>query len=166
LVPTIPDIPEGAALAATGSSVRAAALRYAMEQARQRQAAQTQIVGSSGVARAGRMALAAFFCFHYGMFWFVHGIFIFTLPRSEAAGAVGGSETPSDRSVGRTSRVAARLFLSHGASFLFNYIGRGEYVTRTPAARWGALRPRRDPAPDDHLRRVRVGLSARRSGRW
>ena len=30
------------------------------------------------------------------------------------------------------------LFLSHGASFLFNYIGRGEYLTASPTRQMGA----------------------------
>jgi hypothetical protein len=34
--------------------------------------------------------------------------------------------------------AALALFLSHGASFLFNYIGRGEYLTASPTRQMGA----------------------------
>ena len=33
---------------------------------------------------------------------------------------------------------AIALFLSHGASFLLNYIGRGEYLTASPSGQMGA----------------------------
>ena len=35
--------------------------------------------------------------------------------------------------------AALALFLSHGASFLFNYIGRGEYLTASPTRQMGAV---------------------------
>ena len=31
-----------------------------------------------------RIGLAIFFAFHYGIFWLVHGIFVFTLPLAPA----------------------------------------------------------------------------------
>src|SRR4029079_10475578 len=36
--------------------------------------------GASTVGPASKAATAAFFVVHYGVFWVVHGIFVFTLP--------------------------------------------------------------------------------------
>jgi hypothetical protein len=47
------------------------------------------------------------------------------------------------------------LFLSHGASFLFNYIGRASTSPRRRPARWRPVRPRGRPPSDDPARRLR-----------
>ena len=195
VLPTVvPPMPESAAWAASGGDpVKASNLRAAWEQARQAQqraldaaaAARSsptpgsssssttsvfsgvrvfgQPVGGSG----GRVGLAIFFLMHYGIFWFVHGVFIFSLPMFfGGAGAFGGFGSgavdcvPGDLLIGPDgfpmpldaascggfgeivwSNVvigAIVLFLSHGASFLFNYVGRGEYLTKSPMSQMGA----------------------------
>ena len=97
-----------------------------------------------------RAGLAIFFLVHYGIFWLVHGIFVFTLPMfsgigsafggvagcdgqifpepGEIPGAIGGVASCAASAFGEIAWGsvligAAALFLSHGASFLFNYIG-------------------------------------------
>jgi hypothetical protein len=76
-----------------------------------------------------------FFCLHYGMFWLVHGVFVlFALPAMwEQMGA--GSGTASLVSILWAIPV---LFLSHGASFLFNWWWGGERLTSTPSREMGA----------------------------
>jgi hypothetical protein len=135
----------------------------------------TRVLGPRAAARLAaipRTGLAIFFLFHYGMFWLVHGIFVFALP-AFAGGALGGGALgggafggafgggslgdpfggvgvsdicldpggfPIDCAGGAFGEViwssvligAVALFLSHGASFLLNYIGRGEYLTANP----------------------------------
>lgn len=190
VLPTVvPPIPDDAALAASGwNPTRAAKLRAAWDDARAAQqraldaadaadspsAADATPAGSFGirvfgrpvVGAAGRTAMAMFFCLHYGIFWFVHGVFIFTLPLFFGSGLLkptchgllpevepGAVGTPDFAAVCGSafgeivwSNVllgAVVLFLSHGASFLFNYLGRGEYLTtsaiRQTAAPYGRV---------------------------
>jgi hypothetical protein len=98
--------------------------------------------------------MALFFLVHYGLFWFVHGIFVFALPGF--AGFSGGScndlmAVPGDLPGvflgpascpggafgevlwGSVALAGVALFLSHGASFVFNYLGGGEFRTASPA---------------------------------
>lgn len=87
------------------------------------------------VAAAGRLGLALFFSFHYGMFWAVHGVFVwFALPAFAGfGGPFAGVEPPAiDPAVVLGAVVA--LFLSHLASFWLNYLGRREYLSATPTA--------------------------------
>ena len=112
--------------------------------------------GSATGGYAGRIYLTAFFCLHYGIFWLVHGILVWVaLPafagfRSVAESGVtftpGGLELPGAfdtvTSSGPRADVliwgAIALSVSHLASFLLNYIGRREYLTRTVAGQMGA----------------------------
>lgn len=81
----------------------------------------------------GRLFLAAFFTFHFGMFMLVHGVFLFGL-------VLGGFKAGGDglgfnflpALLGVKWAVLA-LFLSHGASFFLNFVGGGEF-RRTSAA--------------------------------
>jgi hypothetical protein len=85
----------------------------------------------------------------------VHGIFVFALPW--VAGDVGGSTfTPGDGIPnngppgaaadgtfgeilwGSVVIAAVALFVSHAASFIFNYLGRAEYRRTSPAAQMAA----------------------------
>jgi energy-coupling factor transporter transmembrane protein EcfT len=75
------------------------------------------------VAKAG---LVPFFVVHYGIFWAVHGVFVFTLP------VFGSMETDA---VDMTSGfepltipfAVLALTISHGLSYWFNFIKGGEY---------------------------------------
>jgi hypothetical protein len=113
-------------------------------------------LGPVAVARSGMTAkavLVPFFLIHYGMFWFVHGVFVFLLPQFVGVAASAfqpdvfapGFDLQSldgvivqTRSIGPNLTAVAwgavGLAISHTASFLFNYVGRGEY-RRVSAAR-------------------------------
>jgi Family of unknown function (DUF6498) len=175
VVPTLPPLPDAAALAATGNAHTAADLQAAWQTARDAQlqanAAATpgpaappgfgRALGAVRLPSVGRTALAGFFLVHYGIFWFVHGVFVFTLPMflgsggnadciagqptfpSGTPGGFPGLETCASGPFGEvlwTNVLIAgiALFISHGASFLFNYIGRAEYLTASPMAQMGA----------------------------
>jgi hypothetical protein len=144
LIPVPPEMPSDAAMAATGSATRAATLQEAWRQARAAQLARAEGVAAGGRA-AGRAELAAvldaamggfspvlriglagFFLIHYGIFWTVHGIFVFALPEFAGGSAAFGEVS------GSMALAAVALFISHGASFFLNYLGRGEYRTTSP----------------------------------
>lgn len=86
-------------------------------------------------ASVTRVALVPFFIFHYGMFWAVHGIFVFVLPSfasSAASATPPGSFGALD--LGTLVTAAAGLAASHVISFFSNWIGRREYLGVTPQA--------------------------------
>ena len=97
-------------------------------------------LGTGGLARpnplpglVGRVSLMVFFAFHYGIFWAVHGLFVFVL--------FGGSENPSSASGDHVcdelpdwwTLAAISLSLSHGVSFVTTFLGRREYLAVSPS---------------------------------
>jgi len=78
-------------------------------------------------ADAGKLFLIPFFTFHYGMFAMVHGIFVLTLF------GPGGHVSPSPATFIAAVSAAGvwygvlAMVLSHGFSFLHNYIAGGEF---------------------------------------
>ena len=114
-------------------------------------------LGPVTVARSGMTAKAAlvpFFIVHYGIFWLVHGVFVFTLPLFFGAGSLTGPGLPFDLTtlpdgstiafdtapvttgpdLGAVAWGAIGLAISHVGSFAINFVGRGEY-RRVSAAR-------------------------------
>jgi len=84
----------------------------------------------------GMLFMAAFFCLHYGMFMYGHLTFIFAI-----FGQEGPLATTSDliswqlvyNSLISVWVAIAVLFISHGVSFLKNFIGQKEYEKVNPA---------------------------------
>ena len=82
-----------------------------------------------------KASLIPFFIVHYGIFWLVHGIFVFTLP-------VFGSLESETESVSMTTGfdpltiplAVLALGISHGVSYWFNYIKGGEYLRTSASA--------------------------------
>lgn len=86
-----------------------------------------------------RGPIATFFVIHYGLFWAGHGMFVLLfLPLMTGIGFMGGLSTslgglgnggPDWRLVGIG---AIGLAISHGVSFVANFLGRGEYRSVSP----------------------------------
>lgn len=98
----------------------------------------------TGIASTmSRGPLIGFFVLHYGIFWVVHGVFVFLMPLfaglsnpviDPAAPGFGFAPMdfgplPLDGLVLATVLLAA----SHVVSYVTNYVGRGEYLRATPA---------------------------------
>ena len=84
----------------------------------------------SPVSWAGKLFIIPFFCVHYGMFTFVHGIFVIGL---FGGGFKPGAGFPTLVTFWRTAHenylgwAILGLALSRGISFVTNYLVSGEY---------------------------------------
>lgn len=78
--------------------------------------------------------LIVFFCFHFGMFMFVHLLFLITFFGGQDEGAAIHIDTITNTLFGNASLViipGLALFGSHLFSFFYNYIGKREYEQKT-----------------------------------
>ena len=89
----------------------------------------TLMVNGRLATSATKMGLIPFFIVHYGIFWFVHGIFVLTLPAFFSLMSDDGMTLD----LGPVVFAAVGLAISHGLSFWWNFLHGGEY-RRTAAA--------------------------------
>ncbi len=85
--------------------------------------------GASAGGKVRRAALIPFFILHYGMFTFIHGIFV--------VGAIPemlGIRGLLDLNPSQVGIASLALAASHGVSFFANYLGRQEYRKTTVQA--------------------------------
>lgn len=79
---------------------------------------------------AGKLFMVPFFCFHYGMFTTIHGVFVFSLFGGKAYALqdlrVLEPAARAASELGLWLPLAA-LLASHGFSFFWNYLYRGEF---------------------------------------
>lgn len=86
--------------------------------------------GGGGLGQASKFFIIPFFCVHYGMFTFVHGIFIMAMFGGGMGNGVG---FPDLGTFWRTMQenhlgwAVLGLVISRGISFATNYLGNGEY---------------------------------------
>ena len=79
---------------------------------------------------AAKLFLIPFFCFHYGMFTFVHGVFVVGMFGGRFR---AGSPFPDPEMLfglvreSQLTWAVLGLFASHTVSFAHNYLGGGEY---------------------------------------
>ena len=82
-----------------------------------------------------KVSLAAFFVIHYGLFTSGHGFFVFSFfgDQNTGHGILIDPDVVMDALVHYHLGIPAlALFISHGFSFVANYIGKGEYKTANP----------------------------------
>ncbi len=85
----------------------------------------------------GKVFMIPFFTFHYGMFTFVHGIFVLAIFGADAAAMAEMMDDPGPGmfadaiAAAGVTWAAIALIASHGFSFASNYLGRGEYRQAT-----------------------------------
>lgn len=87
-----------------------------------------RILTAGGERTASKLLMAPFFAVHFGGFWLVHGAFVVGLFGDDGRGPLTGvyADVPAEGLVA--------LALSHGASFVLNYLGRGEWREASPMA--------------------------------
>jgi hypothetical protein len=82
------------------------------------------------VSSSNKEITIVFFILHYGLFWMVHGIFVFLLfgltLDSEPLSGFRGFDPEG------VGIAAFALLLSHGVSFFVNFLGKEEYMTVSP----------------------------------
>lgn len=87
---------------------------------------------------ANKWFIAPFFVLHYGIFWTVHGVFVFlvfglgvfdVLAPDRPSGFSGGLRGFEPVGV---AVAAAAMLLSHGVSFFVNFLGKREYLAVSP----------------------------------
>ena len=90
------------------------------------------------VGNGPRGCLVLFFIFHYGIFWVVHGVFVFLMPVFAAMGGnfTGRPLEPPASSLTSQGILVALVGLAafHLLSYWFDFVGRGEYLRVSPAA--------------------------------
>jgi hypothetical protein len=79
-----------------------------------------------------KAALIPFFVLHYGLFWFVHGVFVFALPLF-ASMSDQPLAIPMTLSAGSIAFAVVALAVSHGLSYWWNFLRRREYRRITAA---------------------------------
>jgi hypothetical protein len=85
----------------------------------------------SPISWAGKLFIVPFFCVHYGMFTFVHGIFVIALfggGMGRRAGFPGPETFWQIMMENRLGWAVLGLVISRGISFATNYLGKGEYT--------------------------------------
>lgn len=95
--------------------------------------------GGPQTGQNSRTYLAPFFVVHYGLFWVVHGIFVFAIAAFAPSGGAAIYEqfAPAGVVLG-----AVVLAISHGASYVRNFIGGGEYRRVSPRSQFWQPYPR------------------------
>jgi hypothetical protein len=82
-----------------------------------------------------KAGLIPFFVMHYGIFWLVHGVFVWMLP---VFGSMESETATVDMTTGfqplTIPFAVLVLAISHGLSYWFNFIKGGEYLRTSAAA--------------------------------
>jgi hypothetical protein len=97
-----------------------------------------------GAAGSSRASTVTFFVFHYGLFWMVHGVFVFTLfafPGSSTA-ITGPGQESQGLNWTNVALGAIGIAAYHVVAFVYWDLYRREYLTISPQAQMWAPYPR------------------------
>ncbi len=83
----------------------------------------------AGASAGSKLVMIPFFILHYGIFWFVHGVFVFVLFGDR--GMRGFNLAQMALIPPSLWGAFGMLLLSHTTSFINNYLGRQEYQRAT-----------------------------------
>ena len=84
------------------------------------------LVQGAGASAGSKLVMIPFFILHYGIFWFVHGVFVFVL--FSGAGLRHFHLVQLALVPPSLWGAFGMLLLSHTTSFINNYLGRREYA--------------------------------------
>lgn len=91
-----------------------------------------------------RLPVALFFCVHYGLFWFVHGVFVFGMFTGTG---MSDMESPFARASRELQDPWLRfsllgLLITHGITYILGYLLTGEFRQANPVKEMAAPYPR------------------------
>ncbi|HEY8199178.1 MAG TPA: DUF6498-containing protein [Candidatus Limnocylindrales bacterium] len=101
--------------------------------------------GDGPAGRNLKLTQIPFFVIHYGLFWFVHGVFVGVIATIGTDAAIGGGFGLAAVETDPLAILVAVVGLATGhlVSFWVNFVGKGEYrtvtVTRQMAAPYGRM---------------------------
>lgn len=102
-------------------------LRMAMAQGQGSSGATSWRVNGQPASAMSKAGIIPFFIIHYGIFWLVHGVFVFTFPVFGGMGDRTDPDLATGFEFAPIPFAVVALAISHGVSYWLNFLRGGEY---------------------------------------